>query len=69
MPKEKLRSVLVDHVMKDVSEEEKADASERWFNFLGILIRIVDREDLSEETMSSVSAKNRQNTVVAHAPL
>lgn len=39
------RSALVDLVMPEASEEERAESTRRWFGFLGTLVRIVeDRE-------------------------
>lgn len=39
------RSALVDLVMPEASEEERAEATRRWFGFLQTLVRIVeDRE-------------------------
>lgn len=48
MSKETLRSAYVDLVMKDATEEEKADASARWFRVLKILIEIAKERDAQE---------------------
>lgn len=40
-----LRSALVDLVMKDATEEERAAATQRWFGFLQALLRIVEEEE------------------------
>jgi hypothetical protein len=37
------RSALVDLVMKNASEEEKAEAAHHWFEFLNVLEDIADR--------------------------
>lgn len=39
----KPQSAFVDQVMQGPSEEEKAEASERWFRLLEILLRMADR--------------------------
>jgi len=48
------RSALVDLVMPEASEKERAEATRRWFGFLGTLVRIVeDRErDLGDSRES-----------------
>lgn len=51
------RSALVDLVMPDASEEERIEATRRWFGFLQVLVRIVeDRE--REELDSRESEEN-----------
>ena len=42
MPKEPRRSAFIDSLMKDVTEEARAEATERWFRVLEILIRMAD---------------------------
>lgn len=37
------RSALVDLVMKDASEQEKAEAAHYWYEFLGVLADIAAR--------------------------
>lgn len=39
------RSALVDLVMKDASEEEKAEATRHWYDFLQALLSIIDEDE------------------------
>ena len=43
MPKQPPRSALVDLVMKDATEDEKAEATHYWYEYLGVLADIVAR--------------------------
>ena len=47
-------SALVDLVMPEASEEERAEATRRWFGFLQTLMRIVeDRERAERDSRES----------------
>jgi uncharacterized protein YbgA (DUF1722 family) len=46
--KQPRRSALIDLVMKDASEEEKAEATLHWFGFLRTLMKIAREEELHQ---------------------
>jgi len=52
------RSALVDLVMKDASEEEKAEATRHWFGFLRALMRIAREEELRKQVDSRESGED-----------
>lgn len=51
MPRPPLKSQLVERVMPDATEEEKAEASWRWFDYIEILNEIAEeRERLAADS-------------------
>lgn len=49
MPKQPPRSALVDQLMPNASEEEKAEAAHYWFEYLAVLADIVERRHRERE--------------------
>jgi hypothetical protein len=43
MPHDPLRSTVIDRLMPDASEEEKAEAAHYWFEYLKVLAAIAAR--------------------------
>ena len=56
------RSALVDLVMKDASEEEKAEATLHWFGFLRTLMKIAREEELRQGADSRESSEGDRFT-------
>lgn len=59
------RSALVDLVMEDENEEEKAEAIERWFRLLVILVRIADENEEKRRLAGEVAVPTTQSEVLA----
>lgn len=53
------RSALVDLVMPEASEEERAEATRRWFGFLQTLVRIVEDRGREERDSRESEADDR----------
>jgi len=53
--KQPRRSALVDLVMKDASEVEKAEATVHWFGFLRTLLKVAREEELRQRVDSRES--------------
>lgn len=63
MPKEPMRSELVEELMKGASEEAIAEATARWFRVLGILIRMAEKHDPNCPHCNSPENLERMNAM------
>lgn len=56
-------SALVDLVIPEASDEERADATQHWFALLSVLVRIVDKEERKRHDSRESDADARVQTV------